>query len=448
MLGDNNDDAPLTFGDIPTIARAILEKTSREAPTDFIQFGTVTNIVATATSAVPFCDVAMDGDPTGHSVTVASLMGASLTSGMRVAVIFDKPHGAYIIGTPSRGGIPLARGSFGRADQTTTGGDTGVDCAAQSAPGAAPASGTLGAEYTVQWCCSEIEAGGAMVSPSALVAGPAGIYAYNIEIPYSYTYPYYAAEVIRPDDTIQLNNVAPTEIEWLFEDGVFDYDNFDHDTNTPILGRIMHRSYGFMEVTASIQFFATDPADSIWVWMEERDAAGTLFATFQAEGVVTFNSAGFGSVHISAFNWFRPGHTLSCWAMDATGAPIGVVTTCPADAHNDSFKSNMRMKRIDGPELYFTGSVFTSAGAFVAKCAFSSHVDLEGTSVLSGIVPMNTGDRFVVRTQHDCAGAVTLGRTPATGTGWILPTPEGASGSIHWIAPVATMDQCLTPGGS
>ena len=445
MLGDNNDDAPLTFGDIPTIARAILEKTSREAPTDFIQFGTVTNIVATATSAVPFCDVAMDGDPTGHSVTVASLMGASLTSGMRVAVIFDKPHGAYIIGTPSRGGIPLARGSFGGLNQVSPG-DTGVDCFSQLAPGAAAGSGVLGPSYTVQWCCSEIEAGGATVSPSALVAGPAGVYAYNIEIPYSQGYPYYAAVRIRPQNATQLNNVAPAEILWDTEDNVFDYDDFDHDTRTPTLGRLMHRSYGFMELTASIQFFATDPADSIWVWMEERDAAGALYATFHAEGVVTFNSAGYGSVHISALHWFHPLHTLSCWAMDATGAPLGVVTTAPGDAHNDSYKSNMRMQRIDGPELFFTGSVFTSAGAFVNNCAFSAHSDLEGTSVLSGIVPMNTGDRFVVRTQHGAAAGVGLGRTSNSLLGYA--TPEGASGSIHWIAPVATMDQCLTPGGS
>ena len=437
MLGDNDENTPVTFGDIPTIARAILEKTNRESPTDFIQFGTLVAVVATSTGTVPYCQVSMDGDPPGQVVTVASLMGSALTIGMRVAVIFDKPHGAYIIGTPSAGQTALARGSFAVYNQD----NTSAGCSGQGVPGSG--TGLQGTKLTVQWCCAELESGGATVETSYLQAGPAGVYAYNIEIPYSYEYPYYAAGVNAVDSTVVCNGAAPTELLWDAELNIFDFADFSHDFNT---GKLYHRGYGYFEMSAEIQFTATNVADSIYVWFEVRDGAGAFSAVVDAESVVTFNSAGFGWASFSGAHWMQPGYSLSVWAMDATGAPLGVVTPTAVDAHQDSLKSHFRMWRRDFPELYFSSTVYSSSGALVHQCAWSQQWALIGTVVLSGIVLMNSGDRFVVRAQHDAAGTYGLGTPIFSGSGFSSTGAQGASGSIHWVSPPTSWTLCLLSG--
>lgn len=101
-------DENLSIDDAAIIARAVVDKTTRETPADFIQFGTITS-VNNAIGGVPYADVHMDGDPIGHTVTVASLIGIVLYAGLRVAVLFDRPHGAYIVGSPSVTGVPMAR---------------------------------------------------------------------------------------------------------------------------------------------------------------------------------------------------------------------------------------------------------------------------------------------------------------------------------------------------
>ncbi len=104
-------DEPLSLADAATIARAVVDKTTRETSADFIQFGTIVSVAASEGS-VPYATVHMDGDPDSVTVTVASLIGVVLYSGLRVGVIFDRPHGAYIIGSPSVSGVPVARGGF------------------------------------------------------------------------------------------------------------------------------------------------------------------------------------------------------------------------------------------------------------------------------------------------------------------------------------------------
>lgn len=104
------DDA-LSISDAAEIARATVDKANRETPSDFIQFGTVVSVAASEGS-VPYATVHLDGDPASVTVQVASLIGVVLYNGLRVAVLFDRPHGAYILGSPAVSGVPIARGGF------------------------------------------------------------------------------------------------------------------------------------------------------------------------------------------------------------------------------------------------------------------------------------------------------------------------------------------------
>lgn len=103
-------DKPITMRDAATLARSIVDKTNRETPSDFIQFGTLVSYEAVG-GTVPYANVHMDGDPPDHVTQVASLNPSQLAAGSRVAVIFDRPHGAYIFGVASANAstVPLVR---------------------------------------------------------------------------------------------------------------------------------------------------------------------------------------------------------------------------------------------------------------------------------------------------------------------------------------------------
>lgn len=102
----------LTPEDAALISRATLDKHSKEVHQTFIQFGSVVS-VAQDPGSVPYATVHIDGDPSGVTAQMASLAGIPLYQGMRVAVMFDRPHGAYVIGSASSSGVvPVARGGM------------------------------------------------------------------------------------------------------------------------------------------------------------------------------------------------------------------------------------------------------------------------------------------------------------------------------------------------
>lgn len=101
-------DDQLSLDDAAVIARATVEKAAREKPSDFIQFGSVVSVAA-AEGLVTYATVHVDGDPEEVTVMVPSLIGVVLYPGLRVAVLFDRPHGAYIIGSPAVSGVPMVR---------------------------------------------------------------------------------------------------------------------------------------------------------------------------------------------------------------------------------------------------------------------------------------------------------------------------------------------------
>lgn len=90
--------AALTQGDVTALAAAIIEKVKKEVPSDFIQWGDVVS-VALVEGSPSVAEVHIDGDPAGQTVTITSIIDGIPYPGLRVAVLFDRPHGAYIVGS-------------------------------------------------------------------------------------------------------------------------------------------------------------------------------------------------------------------------------------------------------------------------------------------------------------------------------------------------------------
>ena len=157
---------------IAFIARETANKVQREMVTDFIQFGTVASS-STVAGEVPYATVHMDGDNPDSTIQVSSLVGAVLYPGLRVAVIFDRPHGAYIIGSPSVNGVPAARGEIG-----ICGGEEGGRFFVGS-----------GITSTVLWPVQTIQTNGATVQSDGIQSGVAGIYRFSVMLPYSVLIP-------------------------------------------------------------------------------------------------------------------------------------------------------------------------------------------------------------------------------------------------------------------
>lgn len=101
----------VSVDDAALIARESVSKGVREKPGTFIQFATVVS-VSTAEGSITYATVHMDGDPMTVTVTVAVLNGAAIGGGDRVAVIFDPPHGAYVMGSTGQASVPVARAGF------------------------------------------------------------------------------------------------------------------------------------------------------------------------------------------------------------------------------------------------------------------------------------------------------------------------------------------------
>lgn len=104
MRGVSSEDAAL-------IAREVASKAARENPGTFIQFATVVS-VSEAEGSTTYATVHLDGDPMSVTATVAVLGGHVLGNGDRVGVMFDPPHGAYVVGSTGQASVPVARAGF------------------------------------------------------------------------------------------------------------------------------------------------------------------------------------------------------------------------------------------------------------------------------------------------------------------------------------------------
>lgn len=122
------------------IARQTIDKLTREATNAGIQFGTVIS-VASGDGLTPLVTLHPDGADDDITLQVPSIQGDRFVAGSRVAIQWDNPHGAYVIGSTDPSPVP-----YGRITQFCSTGN----------PSIVPASG----EAQIELCCEEFIAGG------------------------------------------------------------------------------------------------------------------------------------------------------------------------------------------------------------------------------------------------------------------------------------------------
>lgn len=100
--------AGLTTNDAEDLARGILDKIERQSTHRGIQFGTVVSVNAPL-GAVPYARVQVDGDPQGNAISIPVVSGLLVYPGLRVAILWDNPHGCYVFGQLSASTVPHGR---------------------------------------------------------------------------------------------------------------------------------------------------------------------------------------------------------------------------------------------------------------------------------------------------------------------------------------------------
>lgn len=105
-----DEDPPLRLSDVPTIAAAVAEMVARQPQGD-TEFGTVTAINTTA-GQVPKVAVALAGHANRPIFPTVICDPTGLALGVRVAVRWDYPHQAYVIGILDGGDPPAIRVSL------------------------------------------------------------------------------------------------------------------------------------------------------------------------------------------------------------------------------------------------------------------------------------------------------------------------------------------------
>lgn len=102
---------PLEPNELELIVREVMTKTAREQPSGTVASATVTDVGTSASFRGSWATVTLDEDPSGEARQVAVAVGNALAAGDRVLVLFDPPHGGYIIGVIDGGSavcLPMA----------------------------------------------------------------------------------------------------------------------------------------------------------------------------------------------------------------------------------------------------------------------------------------------------------------------------------------------------
>lgn len=100
-----NDGHPLTVGDAGQIARATLDKRDRETTHAGIECARVVS-VTNVDGNFPHATVDVVG---GGTIMVPVLTNQLLYPGLTVALLWDNPHGCYVIGSPTIASVPIGR---------------------------------------------------------------------------------------------------------------------------------------------------------------------------------------------------------------------------------------------------------------------------------------------------------------------------------------------------
>lgn len=169
--GDHVSTGSIHLGDVKVLTSSIMEKVGAEVPTDFVQWGDVVS-VALVEGSPSVAEVHIDGDPPGQTVTITSIIDGTPYPGLRVAVLFDRPHGAYIIGSV-QGGSEV---EFGRLEYSL-----------EDWPEAQSWTGD-GATDILQLNCVTLESPGMTADPvnySLIVSRP-GVYRYDLLVGFAW----------------------------------------------------------------------------------------------------------------------------------------------------------------------------------------------------------------------------------------------------------------------
>lgn len=93
---------------IRAVATGIARTGIAAAATPRVRYGTVVGFIGGHDTATPLATVAMDGDPPGATPATIPVVTGGVAPGDRVPVLYDPPHGAYVIGSTN-----AARGATG-----------------------------------------------------------------------------------------------------------------------------------------------------------------------------------------------------------------------------------------------------------------------------------------------------------------------------------------------
>ncbi len=317
-------------------AKAIVDKSERENPRSFLSPGTVVGgAPGTSTGALPYLLVHVDGDDGSTVSSIPTLIGMR-APGTRVMVLWDRPHGAYVIGatTPA---VPMGRMSVGCPDD---GGNR------QEVP--------RGVKTPIAFCCPEFSVAGVDVNGETFMSIPGGAtYAASLDVKWHSTV--FTQNNVggigifgTTDDTTDMNTGGTVNVFW--DLGPL----WSGNSWLPILaGAAIEAQFtGQARITCDLEFEVTAPAGGEALIVEFAQNGAVIDATACVRQVAVFNAAGVASVSLSALVQVTQ---LDTFEVRITTA--GAVNPITVNVPNARFT----LERVDHPPVIFTIEVETTA---------------------------------------------------------------------------------------
>ncbi len=369
-------------------AKAIVDKSERENPRSFLSPGTVVGgAPGIGTGALPYLLVHIDGDDNSTVSSIPTLIGMR-APGTRVMVLWDRPHGAYVMGT-STPAVPMGRMSVGCPD------DSGI---LQEIP--------RGVKTPIAFCCPEFSVAGVDVTGETFMAIPgAATYAASLDVKWhSNVFTDYNVGGIgvwgTTDGTTDVNAGGTVNIFW--------------DTSSLWGGSswlavsagaaIEAQFTGQARITCDLEFVVTAPAGGEALVVEFAQNGSPIDTTACVRQIAVFNAAGVASVSLSALVQVTQ---LDTFEVRVTTA--GAVNPITVNVPN----ARITLERLDHPPVIFTIEVENNAplspSTTIQVVAEGKPNEYRSGTVISTVAfqaPPNV--RLVAYVEHDLPDAIVI----------------------------------------